>query len=194
MSGLWLAAALAAWGLAAPVNTTDRPQDKKTEDQALIERPPVQWLKLYSLPISRESWRLEGVVKSLDQDLPRVREAFSKVGAALVGAEEASVQTRRLSYRCPKESARRALTELKRIGTFGEPAVRQLVEPVSRAEVQGKIKALEADKAGHAEELSRMPAVAALLEEMLGHLRGVESALSKPEVEVLLHLSVKEKG
>ncbi|MCX5797223.1 MAG: hypothetical protein NTY77_17165 [Elusimicrobia bacterium] len=194
MSGIWLAAALAASGLAAPVSTTDRPQDKKTEDKGLIERAPVQWLKVYQLPIFRESWKLEGSVKSLDQDLPRVREAFSKEGAALVGADEASGKAKRLSYRCPKESAKRALAALKKIGTFGEPAVRQSMEPVSRVDVQGKIKALEADKTGHAEELAKMPAVTGLLDEMLGHLLGVEAALSKPEVEVLVHLSVKEKN
>ena len=194
MSGIWLTAALAALGLAAPVNTADRPQDKKTEDKALIEPPQVQWLKLYSLPIARESWRLEGVVASLDQDLPRVREAFSKVGAALVGTEEVSGKTRRLSYRCPRESAKRALAELQKIGVFGEPAVRQLVEPVSRDEVAGKIAALEADKAGHSVELAKMPAVAGLVEELLGHLRGVEAALDKPEVETLVHLTVKEKN
>ncbi|MDD5627745.1 MAG: hypothetical protein PHU21_01680 [Elusimicrobia bacterium] len=190
---IWLAAALAASGAAAPAGTPERMQEKKTEDKALIEHPPVQWLKVYSLPIYRESWRLEGLVKSLDQDLPKVREVFQKVGAARAGAEEASGRLRRLTYRCPKESAKRALAELKKAGSFGEPSVREIVEPVSRAEVQGRTKALEADKAGHAEELSRMPAVSALLDEMLGHLRGVESALAKPEVEVTLHLVIKER-
>jgi hypothetical protein len=193
ISGIWLTAALAASGWAAPMGATDQPQDKKTEDKALIEGAPVQWLKLYSLPISRESWRLEGSVKSLDQDMPRVREAFSKVGAAL-GRLDVSGRMWKLSYRCPRESAQRALAELKGIGVFGEPAVSQLLEPVSRAEVQGKISALEADKAGHAAELAKMPAVAALVEELLGHLRGVTAALDKPEVEVLVHLTVKEKS
>ncbi len=193
MSGIWLGMALAALGLAAPLSTTDRPQDKKAEDQALIEHPSVQWLKIYHLPINAESWRLEGSVKSLERDLPRVREAFSKVGAALAGAKESSGKTRRLDYRCPKASAKRALVELGNIGFFGAPVVSQLVEPVSLVEVQGKIETLEADKAGHAEELSKMPAVSALVEELLGHLRGVESDLSKPEVEVMVHLIVKEK-
>jgi hypothetical protein len=193
ISGIWLAVALAAAGFAAPDNTPGRSQDKKTEDRALIERPPVQWLKLYSLPIFRESWRLDGSVKSLDHDMPRVREAFSKVGAALVKLD-VSGRTWKLSYRCPRESAQRALAELGQVGIFGEPEVSQLVEPVSRAEVRGKLQALEADKAAHPEDLAKMPAVAALVEELLGHLRGVEAALGKPEVEVLVHLTVKEKG
>ena len=52
--------------------------------------------------------------------------------------------------------------------------------------------ALEADKAAHAAELSRMPAVSALVEELLGHLRGVQSALRNPDIEVLLQLTVKD--
>ena len=195
MRGIWLGLAAAASGLCAPVKPDARPGGQyDTMDTALIEHAQVQWLKVYHLPINNESWRLEGSVKSLDRDLPRVREAFSKVGAALAGAKESSGKTRRLDYRCPKESAKRALAELRKIGSFGEPEVRQFVEPVSRAEVQGKIQALEADKSGHGDELAKMPAVAALVEELLGHLRGVESALRKPEVEVLVHLTVKEKG
>jgi hypothetical protein len=193
MSGIWLAAALAASGLAASANSADRPQGTETEDKGLIAHPPVQWLKLYTLPVFRESWQLEGTVKSLDQDMPLVRGAFSKEGAALVRLE-VSGKTWRMNYRCTREAAGRALAELKRIGAFGEPAVRQLLEPVSRAEVRGKIEALEADKAGHAGELAKMPAVAAVVEELLGHLRGVAAALDKPEVEVQLRLIVKEKG
>ena len=74
MQGIWLSLAVATSGLCAPVNTTDRPQDKKTEDKSLIERSPVQWLKVYNLPINVESWRLEGSVPSLDR-LPTLRRA-----------------------------------------------------------------------------------------------------------------------
>jgi hypothetical protein len=192
MRAILLGVLLAAAGAAAPVKPDAR--HDTMDDTALIAHAPVQWLKVYALPINREVWRLEGSVKSLDKDLPRVREAFSKQGAASAGAKESSGQVRRLDYRCPKESAKRALAELKKIGSFGEPAVRQFTEPVSQAEVQGKIQALEADKAGHAGELAKMPAVSALVEELLGHLRGVESELRKPEVEVLVHLTVKEKN
>jgi hypothetical protein len=195
MWGVWLGAMVAVAGFSAPGKTADQPNHGSVaEDKDLFAEPSVQWLKVYQLPINREIWRLEGSVKSLEQDLPKVREAFSGVGAALAGAEASSGKTRRLSYRCPKESAKRALAELRKLGSFGEPAVRELVEPVSRAEVQGKVQALEADKAVHAEELAKMPAVSALVEELLGHLHGVEAALDKPEVEVLVHLSIKEKG
>jgi hypothetical protein len=195
MNGIWLAVMVAASGWAASGKAPEQPRDiSVTGDKDLFAEPPVQWLKVYPLPINREIWRLEVAVKSLEQDLPRVRAAFSKEGAALVGAEEASGKTRRLSYRCPKESAKRALAGLRMVGAFGEPAVRQLVEPVSRAEVRSRLQALEADKAGHPEELAKMPAVSALVEELLGHLRGVQAALDKPEVEVLVHLAVKEKS
>jgi len=188
--GLGLAAAALIW--AGPVKVSDRAQEADNQD--LIAHQAVQWLKVYPLPIYKERWRLEGTVRSLERDMPRVREVFSRIGAALAGAGETAGKTRRLHYRCPKESAKRALEELRKIGVFGEPAVLQQMEPVSRAEVQTKIKALEADKAGHGQELGRMPAVAALVEELLGHLRGVEAALSKPEVDVLVHLTVREKS
>ena len=196
MHAILLGAVLAAAGWAAPIKPETRPggTPDASDQTALIAHAPEQWLKVYPLPINREVWRLEITVQSLDKDLPRVREAFSKQGAALAGAKESSGKTWRLDYRCPKESAQRALAELRKIGSFGEPAVRQFTEPVSRAEVQGKIQALEADKAGHGAELAKMPAAAALVEELLGHLRGVESALRKPEVEVLVHLTVKEKN
>lgn len=188
-----LAALAAVSGWAATGKNIDRPGIEAGEKDLLTE-PALQWLKVYQLPINREVWRLEGALKSLDQDLPRVRDVFAKVGAAQAGAVESSGKTRRFSYRCSKDSARKALAELKKLGTFAEPSVHQIVEPVSRVEVQGKIKALETDKAGHAGELAKMPAVSALVEELLGHLRGVDSALSKPEVEVLVHLTVKEKS
>jgi hypothetical protein len=197
MQAILLGAALAAAGWAAPVSPAERPQDKsqeRAEGKALVEHASASWLKVYPLPVYRESWKLEGSVRSLAADLPRVREAFSQVGAALAGEEDPSGRSRRLSYRCPKESAVKALAALRRIGKFQPPAVRQLVEPVSRAEVLGKIRALEADKAGHGAPLAKMPAVSALVEELLGHLRGVETALSKPEVEVTVQLSVKEKN
>jgi len=189
MSTIWMAAALAAAGWGAPVSTPDRPQDKsaeRLEGKALVEQTAAAWLKVYPLPINREIWRLEGAVKSLDRDLPRVREVFAKVGASQTGEK--------LSYRCPKESALKALAALRKVGRFKDPSVRHIVEPVSRGEVQDKIKALEADKAAHGAALAKMPAVSALVEELLGHLRGVETALIKPEVEVTLQLTVKEKN
>jgi hypothetical protein len=197
MSAFLLGLALAVACPAAPVRTPDRPQDKsaeKLEGKALVEYAAVPWLKVYPLPVYRESWRLEGTVKSLSSDLPRVREAFAKVGAASVGGEEASGRSRRLSYRCPKDAAVLVLSSLRKLGKFRAPVVRQHVEPVSRAEVRDKILALEADKAGHGADLARMPAVSALVDELLGHLRGVETALSKPEVEVLVRLTVREKN
>ncbi len=191
MNILCLCAALALGAAAAPANGSEKAREKIAE-KTLIEHPPVQWLKLYELPVSRESWRVEGAVKSLAADLPRVKEAFAKVGASFAGTEEAAGKARRLSFRCPKESAKKALAGLGKVGSFKEPAVRQSVEPVSAAELDGKIAALEAEKSARAAELARMPVSSALLEELLGHLRGVKASLGKPEVTVLV--VVKEKG
>jgi hypothetical protein len=162
----------------------------------LLTDTTTQWLKVYPLPIYRERWHLEGTVQSLEQDMPKLRQAFAKVGASLVEIDEGSAKSkaRRMAYRCPKEAAKLALQELRGIGAFGEPRVQPILEPVTLPEVQGKIAALQADKNGHAAELSRMPAVSALVEELLGHLRSVEAALRKPQVEVLIELTVKEQG
>jgi len=198
-TGLALATALLAasgWP-AAPEPAGPQDQEaEKTRDKTLVAHPSESWLKVYPLPIYKESWRLEMAVKDLARALPLVRQAFAKVGASLAEPAEAAApgKVRRMTYHCSRKSARLALQELKQIGAFVEPSVRPILEPVSLSEVQGKIAALEADKAGHAGELSRMPAVSALVEELLGHLRGLETALRDSEVEVLLHLTVREKG
>ena len=192
MPGTWLGLLVAALVAAGPRAVEGRPSDS-AEDKTLVAHSSVQWLKVYSLPIYRERWRLEGRVKDLEADLPRVRQVFAKVGAALEGppGDGLGGKSRRLIYRCPQKSARLALVELAKLGSFSAPRVQSSQEPVSLAEVQGKISSLEADKAGHAAELARMPAVAELVEELLGHLRGVASDLRRPEVDVLVELTVK---
>lgn len=189
-----------ALGAVAAGNKPGGPPEDKARASArgkeLVAHQPVQWLKVYTLPVYRERWRLEGEVADLGQALPQVREAFARTGASLGGPGDGApgAKLRRLTYRCPKESAQRALQEIGRLGTFSAPAVQAIMEPVSLAEVQGKIAALQADKARHAKALARMPAVSALVDELLGHLRGVESALRKPEVEVLVELTLSEKS
>ena len=152
-------------------------------------------MKVYPLPIYKERWRLEGTVHSLEQDMPRLREVFSKVGAALAGAGETTGKTRRLAYRCQKGvgQARAGGAQEDRLfrGTGG-PAAGGAGGPHRGA---GKDPG-----AGGGQSGARQGAGAdawrrtALVDEMLGHLRGVEAALNKPEVEVLVHLTVREKS
>ncbi|HAM34444.1 MAG TPA: hypothetical protein DEB40_13355 [Elusimicrobia bacterium] len=178
-----------------PAGRTQDQAAEKEADMTLVTHSAVQWLKVYPLPIYKERWNMELTVKSLGSDLPRVRSVFAKAGASLVDSDEvaAAGPLRKMSYRCSQKSARQALLDLRKIGSCREPVIRPIVEPVALSEVEGKISALEADRARHGVELSRMPAVSGLVEELLGHLRGVESALRKPEVEVLIHLTVGDR-
>jgi len=199
MLSILLGGLIAVSGAAAPVKTLVRNEDKtedNTDETTLVGHPPVQWLKTYTLPIYQERWRLEGAVKHLDTGLSEARQVFAKLGASEVERAETTEggKARRLTYRCPQKSAQLALQELKKVGVFAPPAVRPIVEPVSLPEVQAKIAALEADKNAHTEQLATMPAVSALLDELLGHLRGVESSVRKHEVEVLIHLTLREKA
>ena len=190
---------LALGAVAAGNKPGGPPEDKarvSARGKELVAHQPVQWLKVYTLPIYRERWRLEGSVADFGQALPQIREAFAKTGASLDGPADSAqgLKMRRMAYRCSKESAKRALQDIGKMGTFSEPAVQASLEPVSLAEVQAKIAALQADKTRHARQLARMPAVSALVDELLGHLRGVESAVRRGDVEVLVELTLSEKS
>lgn len=187
--------------LAAPslraVPSSPKPDDSpaagkvwEPDDQTLLTAPAVQWIKNYPISPYKERWKVELTVKSAEKDLLRVRQIFAKAGASLI---QTSAKAPQLSFRCVKKTASQALAELKELGPVTEPKVNPIVEPVPLAEVQAKIKALSADKEAHAAQLALMPSVSALVDELLGHLRVVEAALKKTDVEVLLDLTIKEK-
>ncbi|MFA6003245.1 MAG: hypothetical protein WC881_04180 [Elusimicrobiota bacterium] len=188
---LWLAAA----GAGSAANHAADKQALEPGGRDLLAAPDVQWLKIYPLPIYKERWRMELAVSRMDQAMPRVRQAFTRAGAA-AGDQETPASAkpglrRKLSYHCMREAAREVVRELRKIGRLPEPRIEPVLEPVALPEVRAKILQLTAEREAHGPELANMPAVALLVEELLGHLRGVEASLRKTEVEIIL--SVREQ-
>jgi hypothetical protein len=84
--------------------------------------------------------------------------------------------------------------ERSTIGELPDPVVRPLSEPVSMADLEGKISALMSAKKDHAKELAAMPGVSGLVDEELERLLLVESVQKRTDSEVLLNMTVRERG
>lgn len=185
--------AWAAW--AAPV---DLYGDRIRKDTTLLGPMPTHWLKMYSLSPYKETWNLMIEVKDLDKDLPRLLEHFERSQASLTvplanSLASPSDRSRQLSYRLPLKTAKNTLKQLRKIGKFGEPAVRPAYDPVPIEEVKEKIAKLVADKKTNAQALAAMPGVSAVIDELLEHLFLVEYLRERAAAEVLLNMTVRER-
>ncbi len=154
-----------------------------------------EWLKIYQSSPVRENWTVYLDVEDFDKDLPRVLESLAKSKALITRPLSGFASSRRkkvqqLSYRIPEKKAGKALKKLRKIGRLEKRRV--IPSPrVPIKEVREKTRKLSAEKKAHAEALSRMPAVSALVSELLEHLRHVES-VEKSERSVLVNLTIRE--
>lgn len=168
-------------------------------NRELIAPIPVQWLKTYSLSPYKEHWSVGIEVKDMEKETPKLIRVFEKAGAALtqpldffpVSRTEKSQQ---LSFRSSFKAAQAVLKVLRKTATLKDLRQRPAAEPISLAEVQGKINGLEADRKAHAAELAAMPAVASLVEELLAHLSSVRAIQKDSGSEVLMNVTLKEKA
>ena len=193
-------AVLAATTLVASLVKAEGPREKGqyVSDQALLARPPVYWLKTYSLSPYKEYWTLVIEVRKLDRDLPKILIIFSEGKAKLTqpfATFPASKieHSQQLSYRLELKSAKKALKNLRKIAAFPEPLVRPAAEVVPMAEVKDKINRLISEKTAHSKELSAMPALSAIVDELLEQLLLVEAVRDKTDAEVLLNMTIQEK-
>lgn len=167
-------------------------------ERALITPPPLQWLRTYSLAPYKEQWSLDAEVKDLKKDLPKVLKAFEKSGVVLTQPLESFPASKvegsqQLSLRGSASAGRAALKSFQKLAKVGEPRVRYTAEPVPLPEVKAKIAKLQLEKKEHAAELAKLPATAALADEMLQHLMMVETVRENTDNEVLINMTLREK-
>jgi hypothetical protein len=198
---LWRGRREAGWAVALLLSTACASLSFGGEDPhtELIMSAPVQWLKTYSLSPHKEHWSINIEVKDLEKETPKLRRVFEKAGAALtqpldffpVSRTEKSQQ---LSFRSSLQSAQAALKALHKTAAVKELRQRPAAEPISLAEIGGKIEKLETDRKAHAAELAAMPAVSSLVEELLAHLSSVRAIQEDSGSEVLMNVTLKEKA
>ena len=162
--------------------------------------PQTDWLKLYDLSSYKEDWSATLRVPYLKAALPTVLAAFKAQGAALSQpldnfASSKIAQTQQLSYRLSREQAQGALDALKKDG-FLVLGLRRIPAPSGAPlpEIDAKIKALTSERAAHRAALAQMPAVAALVDQMLGRLVMVKEVQERAQAVVILDLTLSGKS
>lgn len=188
-----LLAALAMLSLSAMAGQT------QTQSAPIPAQATMDWLKLYPVSPYREYWTAELEIKSLSADLPRVVSALEKAGGeSLVPLANTIVSpsagTQQLSYRFTKRRAEAALKALRKIGKLPKPRVRPSGDLIPLPEIKKKIEALSRDKQANSSVLPAMPAVASLVDSMLGHLLTVQAVAEKVEQEVVLNLTLQQRN
>lgn len=157
------------------------------------ERP--YWLKTYSLAPYREAWRSDLSVKKLDAALPKVVAAIEKNGGRLtqpLANFARSADEQQLSVVVPLKKAKTLLAALRKLGKMEEPFMRPQAERIPLAQVREKLARLLKEKAEGQRELSRLPAAAEALDEMIEHLSNAEAAARSEGDEALWNMTVKE--
>jgi len=162
--------------------------------------PQTDWLKLYDLSSYKEDWSATLRVPYLKAALPTVLAAFKAQGAALSQpldnfASSKIAQTQQLSYRLSRAQAQAALDALKKDG-FLVLSLRRIPSPdnAPAAELDAKINALMSERAAHRAALAKMPAIAALANQMLDRLVMVKEVQERAQKVVLLNLTVSGKN
>jgi hypothetical protein len=157
------------------------------------------WLRVYTQAQPREYWRFTVEVADLVKDAPRVQAAVEKRGGALTtplanAAYSPSAGTAQLSFRATAKQAALIVNDLKKTGTVSAPQISSEGDKIPLPEIKRKIDQLSRDKREHGAELSRMPAVSALVEAMLSHLVTVQAVAEKAETPAILNIAVQQKG
>ena len=157
---------------------------------------PLTYLKIYSLAPFKEHWTLTLKVRSLAKARDAVLKTFSEAGAVMTHSLESfpsSQQTQQLSYTLSKTKATAVLKKLRKVGSVGDPRVLTSADPVDLPEIQEKLGKLEGERAAHVKELESMPAISALVGELIHHLAEVRAVYSTTDAEVLLNMTIEEK-
>jgi hypothetical protein len=203
-----LIAALLYIGTAASLFAADsnaRPKDVAnakpkdvSEDKALVTKPPVDWIKTYSLSPYNEMWNLSVTVKNFDKDLPKVIKILEAQGATATVPIAQSVgsstdKSQQLSYKLSEKAAKGAVDKLKKFDPKVSPRMTHNGELVDLAAVGEKLDKLTAERNLHRAELQAMPSIAAMADEMIQHLATVKKVRETVETQVLLNMTVREK-
>lgn len=194
MSPAVLLLALAGFAAAAGPSGSKRPD---IDDKMLLTQAPVPWLRVYVLQPYREFWNLTVELKDLDKELPRLQEVLEKAGGSLTVPIQnlaASPESRllQMSWRLPHNNGKALLKAIRKFAKTADPLVRPPSEPIPLAEVRAKLAKLSEERETGRQALSSLPAVAALLEESLEHLRLAQSVGEKAQGLILLNMTVRE--
>lgn len=181
-----------------PVLAAERRPVNEDLDKQLIAPLPTQWLKIYPLSPYKEHWSLDLEVKDYQKDAQKIVKLFQKAGASLTQPLDLfpvsrTERSRQLSFRSSLKSAQAALKAVRKAAVVEALRQRPAAEPVSLAELNGKIEKLAADRKAHESELAGMPAVSAAVEELFSHLLSARAVQERTDSEVLINVSIKEK-
>lgn len=172
-------AACVAWAAAAP-----------------SPRVAPYWLQTYTPPYYAEIWTAEILVKSLDQDVPKVLAAIEKNGGSLTqsfdsfaGSAEGGQQ--QLSFSIQRSSQERLLKALRRAGRVKPPVSRPQGGALPRDEIRGKLARLSKDKSEKGAALARVPSAAEVVDELIEQLSTVEAAAQEAEKRALWNLTIR---
>lgn len=185
---------LALPALAAP---KDDDKDKMTVEKSLLAPMTSPWLKVYPLSPFKANWSFDADIKDIDKGLPKLLKAFEKAGAHLTQPLEYFPSSRheksqQLSFRASFKGAQACEKYLRKNAQVTRAWQRPTNELVSLAEVNDKIERLAAERKAYETQLSSMPAVSSLVEELLGHLLSVKAIQERTDSEVLINLMLKE--
>ncbi|MHB2025600.1 MAG: hypothetical protein ACYCPQ_03005 [Elusimicrobiota bacterium] len=165
-------------------------------------RPPAatNWLDLYSLSSYREEWTATIRVNQLESDLPVILSAFQSARAELLEpiqnfASSKTGHSQQLSYHLSKREAERVFSVLKNDGFF-LIGLRKSSAPgnVPDDEVNRKIKILITERKSNRAVLSRMPAIAAVINQLIDRLVMVDEVSARAKPVVLLNVTVIGKN
>jgi len=156
------------------------------------------WLKTYSVSPYSAYWSLTLEVKDLDKDLPRLLELLKKEKAELTEpfsnfAASRIQKVQQLSAKVPPKTIGALLKKIRKLGAPSLLIQRPNEDRGRLSEVQRKIQMLKKEKSEHQEDLAQMPAISALTDQVLADLLAAQSLYVKPDVPILLNLTVVEK-
>lgn len=194
---LYIGTTTSLFAAAAPGTKPDTKFDT-ADEKALVTKPPIDWIKTYSLSPYNEMWNLSVTVKNLDKDLPKIIKVLEAQGAVAnipIGQSVGSStdKSQQLSYKLSEKAAKGALIKLKKFDPKVSPRMTHNGELVDLAEVGEKLDKLTTERNLHRAELQAMPGIAAMADEMIQHLATVKKVRETVETQVLLNMTVREK-
>ena len=159
------------------------------------------WLKQYPPEGYSEIWHVRLKVKDLDRVIPDIIKTLEKNGGESTIPLKNTVASKlhgyqQLSFRFPKRAAERAVRRLKKFGELdNQPATpTSAADAQAGAEIDDKLKKLEAETAANRDALAKMPAVSAAAAELIEHLTAAKKNRADAKDRVLVNFEISEEA
>lgn len=152
-----------------------------------------QWLKVYTYEPYDAYWHVKLSVDDVASAVSKATKALEKAkGESALSNAAFNPKYHQLSYRTPQKTAEKALKEIRKLGLVESLRQAPSDRPQAAAEVADKLASLQADlKSG--KELSTMPAVSGLANELAAHLAQLDQLYRTQEGRVLINIELQEK-